>query len=834
MKRPSARTMVTIAITLVMLSLFLFSTVLGMFPDIEKTRREGRVTVAELMALGLINDIGNEREDRIGQTLRFAVERNSDIESAAVRDASGLAIGTAGDHAGYWTPIQSGQSSVAQITVPIMRGNTQWGSLELRFREHQRPGVVGMLDRPIVRFALYLLVGGFFATYFILGRMLRALDPTQAVPSRVRSALDTISEGLIAIDTKGQVMLANAAFATLCGRDADALVGISVADLAWVGDEDGQVKHPWERTLQDSQAVINESMTLKDKDGKQRTFLVNCSPVLGGNGKALGALIGLGDVTELEEKEIQLRRSKEEAEAANRSKSEFLANMSHEIRTPMNAILGFTNLLKRGYAKNAQQRQEYLQTIESSGSFLLELINDLLDLSKIEAGSLTMETLECEAHLVVRDVCTTLQLRAQENNVDLSFAVTTEIPQHIQTDPTRLRQIVTNLLGNAIKFTSDGTVDVTVALDADDPTLLAVAVTDSGVGMTEDQTKAIFEPFVQADSSITRRFGGTGLGLSISRRFARALGGDIYVDSTAGVGSTFTARIATGNTEGVPRISPEAASQAVHIEEAVSTSSLHLPNAHVLVADDNKQNRDLLRLVLEEHGLRVTTAVNGEEAVAAVSESMFDIILMDVQMPVMDGYEATRAIRSSGIEVPIIALTALLIGEARDALLEAGFDAFFAKPIDVDGLLELIAEKLGSLPACTLQQTPRDGPTPDTESTAPIASRLPVHDPRYRDIVQEFVDQLDDTIKQLRDAFDVGDHKRLAEVAHYLKGVAGSMGYPDFTAPCRDLEHAVTSRHDANIRASLSVIDALAARVVLSDVSVAVTDSRTASVAAAQ
>jgi CheY-like chemotaxis protein len=288
-----------------------------------------------------------------------------------------------------------------------------------------------------------------------------------------------------------------------------------------------------------------------------------------------------------------------------------------------------------------------------------------------------------------------------------------------------------------------------------------------------------------------------------------------------------------GDIEGVPLITAADASKAVRIEQQTAPSTLTLPSAHVLVADDNKQNRDLLCLVLEEHGLRVTTAVDGEQAVAAVSENMFDIILMDVQMPVMDGYEATRAIRSSGIDVPIIALTALIIGEAREALEAAGFDEFFAKPIDVDALLELLAEKLGGVATSSLQSD--DAATRNTKDTAtrPIGSRLPTHDPRYRDIVQEFVDQLPGTVAQMRDAFTAGDHKRLAEVAHYLKGVAGSMGYPDFTEPCRELERAVTAQHSGDVRQGLQTIADLAERVVLTtDVSHEVDDSPAASAAA--
>ena len=822
MRRPSARVMVAVAITLVMLSLFMLSVLLGWFPDVQKTRRDARVTVAESLALGVIDSVEDARFDDVSTLLAFAVERNDDIESAALRSDTGDVVSEAGDHVGYWIPRESGYSSDEQLMVPIMQGQTRWGVLELRFHRHRRTGWVGWFDHPHLRYGLFLLVGGLFTTYLVLGRMLRALDPTRAVPTRVRSALDTISDGLIAIDVQGQIMLANAAFAQIAGRDADSLVGESIDALAWQLPEDttgsnaAASARPWRASLDDSVGCVNRTLHLTDFSGGRRTFLVNCSPVLGGGGRALGALVGLSDVTELEEKEIELRRSKEEAEAANRSKSEFLANMSHEIRTPMNAILGFTSLLRRGYAKDATQRQEYLQTIESSGGFLLNLINDLLDLSKIEAGSLTMETLDCEAHTVVRDVCATLRLKAAENDVALTWAIETPIPAFVRTDPTRFRQIITNLVGNAIKFTEHGRVHVGLAVDDAYPGQLAVRVSDTGVGMTEPQMEAIFESFVQADSSITRRFGGTGLGLSISRQLAHALGGDISVTSTPGEGSEFVVRIATGDVQGVKRLSGSDVTPSGVRDEVAASEDVQLPAVNILVADDNKQNRDLISLVLEQHGARVTTVANGREAVDAASQCVFAMVLMDVQMPEMDGCEATRRMRASGIEVPIIALTALVVGAADTDIEDAGFDGYFAKPIDVDALLRMLVEKLSGATAADVAAVATRAEKIDNPAV-PIASRLPTHDPRYRAIVQEFIDQLDDTVNTMRAQHADEDSAALAETAHYLKGVAGSMGYAEFTEPCKELERAVDAGHKDDVARWLDVIADLASRVVLSD-----------------
>ena len=347
--------------------------------------------------------------------------------------------------------------------------------------------------------------------------------------------------------------------------------------------------------------------------------------------------------------------------------------MSHEIRTPMNAILGFTEVLKRGYEKGEAERKKYLGTIRSSGEHLLQLINDVLDLSKVEAGHLEVERIRFAPHLLIQEVISVLSVKAREKNIALEFEADGPIPETLLSDPTRLRQIVTNLVSNAIKFTERGGVKVVARLaPAGEERRLCIDVIDSGIGMPPEALEAIFDPFVQADSSVTRRFGGTGLGLAISRRFARLLGGDIVVESAPGSGSTFTVAIDPGPLDGVRLLEPREAMAVSQEAAGDGSGEWRFPPARVLVVDDGEENRELLQLVLEEVGLEVEGAENGRVGVDKARSGRFDVILMDMQMPVMDGYTATSVLRQEGLETPIIALTANAMKGFERECLEAG------------------------------------------------------------------------------------------------------------------------------------------------------------------
>ncbi|HYC67951.1 ATP-binding protein [Brevundimonas sp.] len=372
------------------------------------------------------------------------------------------------------------------------------------------------------------------------------------------------------------------------------------------------------------------------------------------------------------------QRARQKAEVASAAKSDFLAVVSHEIRTPMNAVISAANLLRRTRLDTRQR--EHVSMLIDAGDVLMGLLNDVLDFSKIEAGKMELES----ADMVVRERLATLgrlwEPRAMANGVRLSLRVSPDVPEAVRTDPLRFQQILFNLLSNAVKFTQDG--EIVVAVDWDG-VRLSVAVSDTGCGIPAGRLAQVFNSFEQADVGTTRRHGGTGLGLSISRKLAEIMGGDLTVSSVEGQGSTFTLSLPMQAVEG------EAARPERQIEVAGS-----LQGRSILAADDHEVNRRILTLLLEPHGCRLTLVENGAEALEAASREPFDAILMDMQMPVMDGLEATRRIRQGVVNggTPVIALTANALDVHRAAWDAAGVHAFLTKPIDPVMLAGTLAE----------------------------------------------------------------------------------------------------------------------------------------------
>ncbi|MGD0137796.1 MAG: ATP-binding protein [Tepidisphaeraceae bacterium] len=820
MNRISIRLKIVFGLQLLLLSALALAIALGFVPNNQAATMSGRATLAETIAVSTSAFV--TRGDMVGldAVLRTVARRNPDIVSLGVRKADGFLIIDIGNHAARWKDSSDRAIAGSHVFVPIFSQSNTWGSVEICFRPLTHGGMFGFLYSPYVKMILFISLASLFSFIVFLKRTLAHLDPSKVVPPHVRAALDTLAEGLLIVDQEGRIALANRTFAGVAGSDPDKLMGTSASRLPWrqdtpAGGDAPAPELPWITVVRTNESERNRTLHLNDSTGVSRTFIVNCSPVAGARGKARGALASFEDVTPLVEKEIELRKSKEVADEANRAKSEFLARMSHEIRTPMNAILGFTDVLRRGYEDGEAERQEFLNTIHSSGQHLLELINDILDLSKIESGKLEIELTRCSPNQIISDVVATLGIRAQDKGIELSFAWDGLAPATILTDPTRFRQIITNLVGNSIKFTEKGGVRLIARLDhSETRPRLAVDVIDTGIGMKPDALQRIFDPFTQADNSITRRFGGTGLGLSISRQCATALGGGLTVKSEYGKGSTFTLAIDAGPTEAIVMFDPVSEEAPQSKSRSARASVVRLKPARILVVEDGVSNQKLINVVLQRAGVTVELADNGQIGFEMAMARHYDVILMDMQMPVVDGFTATRRLRQQGCKLPIIALTANAMKGEEEKCRAAGCSGYLSKPIDVDLLLRTLGELVGTL---SVETSPAPAPLPRTSANSELPmlqSTLPIEDPDFLEIVQEFSDRLQHQIGEMQKAWEHRELSELASLAHWLKGSGGTAGFHAFTSPAAKLEKLAKEKRLDEICAALADVQDLGRRVV--------------------
>jgi len=470
----------------------------------------------------------------------------------------------------------------------------------------------------------------------------------------------------------------------------------------------------------------------------------------------------------------KLREANHQLESATRAKSAFLASMSHEIRTPLTSIIGFAETMMDN-SISPSDRQAAVQTIIRNGHHLLHIINDILDLSKIEADRLDINISQLSIFDLVTDLESLLTLQARQKGLICGINYRFPLPERIHTDPLRLKQILINLCNNAIKFTEHGSVYLEIGFD-DEQGRLCIDIIDTGIGMSPEQLEKIFDPFIQADSSTTREYGGTGLGLSLSLQLANLLGGSITVDSRPGRGSKFSITIDAGDMKNIRLLESLPAHSfgyASH-DNNVNNNQLKLSGT-VLLAEDMPDNQRLISIFLRRAGVEVKLVDSGLAAVNAGLGNDYDLILMDMQMPVMDGLTATRRLRNLGYKGPIVALTANASMQDRDACLFAGCDDFITKPFTQDLFYQVLQQYLKSTSANPL-------------AAHCIESTLLQEGTEFREVVDQFLVRLPELLQEIQKEYNAGKWQVMQRQVHDLKGLGGGMGYPQLTQIARDIE----------------------------------------------
>ncbi|MDH5258700.1 MAG: ATP-binding protein, partial [Gammaproteobacteria bacterium] len=503
------------------------------------------------------------------------------------------------------------------------------------------------------------------------------------------------------------------------------------------------------------------------------------------------------------------------AEEANQAKSRFLANMSHEIRTPLTAITGYSEILKEG-GQTDSQRDVIIDTIINSSNHLNELINDILDLSKIEANKLELEHITFNIRDLMSEINSLFNPQAKQKGLTFTIEYAPPVPDQITSDPLRLKQILFNFCSNAIKFTDQGDVTIRISYQQDSPKL-TFEILDTGVGLTIDQVENLFQPFTQADASITRRYGGTGLGLALSRKLADLLGGSVQAKSKLGEGSCFTLSIPT------EEIMRHSQNDNLNLKQSLSLDNVSIASKNdnvdqnqpirgrILLVEDTPPIQDLIGLHLKKIGVDYVVAENGKVACDLAENEDFDLIFMDMQMPVMGGLEATRILRKNNFDKPIVALTANVLTSEKEACYSAGCNDFVTKPINrkilYDILYKFLVAKNHNMGHETVNKFSEENNGLGSEcNLKPIVSNLLEEEPDLQNLIENYAKSLEITIDKIQSSLEAENIDELKFLAHDLKGSSGGYGFPKLTEKAVQIEHAIKNNNIESIKPIINQI----------------------------
>lgn len=619
--------------------------------------------------------------------------------------------------------------------------------------------------------------------------------------ARFRAISEAAPLGIVVTDSNGNCIYSNHKFSDISGLSTEESLGSGW--LRAVHPEDERDLHgAWseaKRTAQSFERVFRYV--------RPDASLAWCSlkaATINSTDTVSGWVSTIEDITAKRQAEAELVAAKQAAETAMHSKSQFIANISHEIRTPLTAIIGFADSLRHEHSLEPAQNL-CLDVIINNGKHLLTVINQILDLSKIDAGALIIQTAPCDLVGLIEELLMMFAPTASDKALSLNASYKWPLPKNIWTDPVRLKQVMINLLGNAIKFTSHGGVTLEVSW-CEKTHEARFSIADTGIGMSQEQCANLFTPFYQANDSITRMFGGTGLGLSISQRLIKAMGGSIEVHSTPNGGSTFTFSIQSE--------SPleQAFVQSLPHGEPPSVRTLRNPPAlagRVLFADDALDNRRLVEHLIRQTGADVVLVENGREAIEAATSGAFDLILMDVQMPVIDGLSATRSIRRAGITTPIVAVSAGAMISDIEKALDAGCSLHLGKPFERTALYDILSRFVKASPELS------------KDAEDPIISTLSGDDPEMQILLREFIDGLPGRHAELVITAQSSDLQKIAALAHKLKGSAGMYGYPILASEARKLEQFAKTGASADVTGSIVAIAQIIEQIRKADFPVA-------------